>query len=166
MCVVCRLVRRCLISRLVAMFSCFILKDRLFNQRFRGQRCISGGMGIPVTLILSYIFVGIMPLYAINLYVISLFTDSSFTILAILNDVLYQFEWIQIRLQNLDLFSHYELYRLQNLEWIKKLPWMCVSYVYCFFLGMFIVIVSNIIISWTDWNWDSKKCKTPSEISK
>jgi len=35
-------------------------------------------MNIPVTLILSYIFVGIMPLYAINLDVVSLFADLFF----------------------------------------------------------------------------------------
>jgi len=49
-------------------------------------------MDIPVNLILSYIFVGIMPLYAINLNVVSLFADSSFTFLAVLNDVISQFE--------------------------------------------------------------------------
>jgi len=49
-------------------------------------------MDIPVTLILPYIFVGIMPLYAINLDVVSLFTDSSFTFLAVLNKVISQFE--------------------------------------------------------------------------
>jgi len=49
-------------------------------------------MDIPVTLILSYIFVGIMPLYAINLDVVSLFADPSFTFLAVLNDVISRFE--------------------------------------------------------------------------
>ena len=49
-------------------------------------------MDIPVTLILSYIFVGIMPLYAINLDVVSLFADSSFTFLTVLNDVISRFE--------------------------------------------------------------------------
>ena len=49
-------------------------------------------MGIPVTFILLYIFVGIMLLYVINLDVVSLFTYSSFTLLAVLNDVLYPFE--------------------------------------------------------------------------
>jgi len=49
-------------------------------------------MGIPVTLILSYIFVGIMSLYAINLDVVGLFADSSFTFLAVLNDAISQFE--------------------------------------------------------------------------
>ena len=49
-------------------------------------------MDIPVTLLLSYIFVGIMPLYAINLNVVSLFADSSFTFLAVLNDVIFRFE--------------------------------------------------------------------------
>jgi len=68
------------------------VEDRLFDQRFERQRCRSGGVDIPVTLILSYIFVGIMPLYAINLDVVSLFADSSFTFLAVLNDVISQFE--------------------------------------------------------------------------
>jgi len=49
-------------------------------------------MDIPVTLILSYIFVGIMLLYAINLVVVSLFANSSFTFLAVLNDLISQFE--------------------------------------------------------------------------
>jgi len=53
-------------------------------------------MDIPVTLILSYIFVGIMSLYAINLDVVSLFADSSFTFLAVLNDVISRFEWMNI----------------------------------------------------------------------
>ena len=51
---------------------------------------------IPVTLILSYIFVGIMPLYAINLDVVSLFADLSFTFLAVLNYVISRFEWMNI----------------------------------------------------------------------
>jgi len=42
------------------------------------------------------LFVGIFPLYAINLGVVSLFANSPFTFLAMLNvivyDVLYQFE--------------------------------------------------------------------------
>jgi len=49
-------------------------------------------MDIPVTLVLSYIFVGIMLLYAINLDVMSLFADSSFTVLTVLNDVISRFE--------------------------------------------------------------------------
>jgi len=68
------------------------LEDRLFNQKFGRQHYISGGMCIPDTIILSYIYVGIMSLYAINLDVVSLFADSSFTFLAVLNDVLYRFD--------------------------------------------------------------------------
>jgi len=49
-------------------------------------------MDIPMTLTSSYIFVGIMPLYAINLDDVSLFADSSFTFLKVLNDVISQFE--------------------------------------------------------------------------
>ncbi|AES65788.1 transmembrane protein, putative [Medicago truncatula] len=49
-------------------------------------------MNIPFTLILSYIFVGIMPLYAINLNAVSLFADSAFMFLAVLNDVISRFE--------------------------------------------------------------------------
>ena len=75
------------------MFIWFILKDRLFNKRFEFRRCRSGGMDIQITLILSYIFVGIMPLYVINLDV-SLFINSSFTFLVVLNDVLYRSEWM------------------------------------------------------------------------
>jgi hypothetical protein len=40
--------------------------------------------------------VGIMSLYVINLDVVSLFADLSFMFLTVLNDVLYQFEWINI----------------------------------------------------------------------
>jgi len=43
--VVHRLVRRCLISRLSAVFIWLILKNQLFNQRFGRQRCRSGGYG-------------------------------------------------------------------------------------------------------------------------
>jgi len=68
------------------------LKDRLFNQRFGRNVADPEAMDIPVTLILSYIYVGIMPLYAINLDVVSLFADSSFTFLAVLNDVISRFE--------------------------------------------------------------------------
>jgi len=68
------------------------MKNRLSNQIFERQRCRSGGMDIPVTLILSYIFVGIMPLYAINLDAVSLFADLSFMFLAVLNDVICRFE--------------------------------------------------------------------------
>jgi len=49
-------------------------------------------MDIPVTLILSYIFAGIMPLYVINLDDVSLFADSSFMFLVVLNDVISRFE--------------------------------------------------------------------------
>jgi len=49
-------------------------------------------MDIPMTLILSYIFVDIMPLYAINLDDVSLFTDSPFTFLTLLNDIISRFE--------------------------------------------------------------------------
>jgi len=49
-------------------------------------------MSIPVTLISSYIFVDIMMLYVINLDIVSLFADSSFTFLTVWNDVLCRFE--------------------------------------------------------------------------
>jgi len=49
-------------------------------------------MDIPVTLILSYIFIGITLLYSINLDDVSLFADSSFTFIAVLNDVISRFE--------------------------------------------------------------------------
>ena len=52
-------------------------------------------MDIPVTLILSYIFSGIMPLYAINLGCCE-FVYSSFTFFAVLNDVIFRFEWMNI----------------------------------------------------------------------
>jgi hypothetical protein len=84
---------------------------------------------IPVTLILSYIFLGNKLLYDINLDIISLFADSSFTFLAILNCVLYRFEWM-----NIILFLYKKTYLAiinsrdyKTLEWIQKLPRMCVS---------------------------------------
>jgi len=94
----------CCSSSCVALFdfpsSCCVhlihIGDRLFNQRFDHQRCRSEDMNIPVTLVFSYIFVDIMPLYAINLDVVSLFADSSFTCLAVLNDVISRFEWMNI----------------------------------------------------------------------
>jgi hypothetical protein len=43
------------------------------------------------------LFVGILPSYAINLGVVSLFADSSFTFLTMfVSDVLYRFEWMNI----------------------------------------------------------------------
>jgi len=88
--------RHCLISRLVAVFIWFILKDQLFNQRFEHQHCRFGDMGISATFILSYTFVGIKTLYAISLDVVNLFAVSSFTFLTILNDVIHRFEWMII----------------------------------------------------------------------
>jgi len=55
------------------------LKDRFSIKDLSVNVADSDAMNIPVTLILSYIFLGIMPLYAINLDVVSLFADSSFT---------------------------------------------------------------------------------------
>jgi len=51
-------------------------------------------MGIQI--ILSYIFVGIISLYAINLNDMNLFGYSSFMFLAVLNDVLYRFKSMNI----------------------------------------------------------------------
>jgi len=90
--VVRRLVRRCLISRLLAVFIWFILKIDYSIKDLGVNVADPEAMNIPVTLILSYIFVGIMSLYAINLDVVSLFADSSFTFLAVLNDVISRFE--------------------------------------------------------------------------
>jgi len=43
------------------------------------------------------LFVGILPMYAINLGAVSLFTDSPFMFLAMfVSDVLYRFEWTNI----------------------------------------------------------------------
>jgi len=70
-------------------------------------------MDFPVTLILSYIFVDIMSLYAINLDAVSLFTDSSFTFLAVLNDVISRFEWMNI-----------------ILFFVKKKSWLSLSHPY------------------------------------
>ena len=90
--VVRRLVRRCLISRLLAVFVWFILKIDYLIKDLGVNVADPEAMDIHVTLILSYVFVGIMPLYAINLDTVSLFADSSFTFLAVLNDVISPFE--------------------------------------------------------------------------
>ena len=87
-----RLVRRCLISRLLAVFIWFILKIDCSIKDLGVNVADPKAMDILVTLILSYIFVGIMPLYVINLDAVSLFADSSFTFLALLNDAIPQFE--------------------------------------------------------------------------
>ena len=64
-----------------------------YNQLFGRQHYIFEGMCISVALILSYYFVGILSFYAmINSDDVSLFADSSFTFLAMLNYVIYQFE--------------------------------------------------------------------------
>jgi len=94
--VVRRLVRRCLISCLLAVFIWFILKINYSIKDLGVNVADPETIDIPVTLILSYIFVGIMPLYAINLDAVSLFADSSFTFLAVLNDVISRFEWMNI----------------------------------------------------------------------
>ena len=87
-----RLVRRCLISRLLAVFIWFILKIDCSIKDLGVNVADPKAMDILVTLILSYIFVGIMPLYVINLDAVSLCADSSFTFLAVLNDVISRFE--------------------------------------------------------------------------
>jgi len=95
-CVVCRLVRR-LISRLIAVFVYFLLKDR--HQSIQIQPMIWAStlkiwkhvnFGDFVFIIL---FVGILPFCAINLGAVSLFTGSPFTFLAMfVSDVIYRFE--------------------------------------------------------------------------
>ena len=90
--VVRHVVRRCLISRLLAVFIWFILKIDYPIKDLGVKVADSEAMDIPVTLILSYIFIGIMTLYAINLDVVSLFADSSFMFLAVLNDAISRFE--------------------------------------------------------------------------
>jgi len=84
--------RRSLISRLLAVFIWFILKIDYSIKDLGVNVADPEAMDISVTLILPYIFVGIMSLYAINLDAVSLFADSSFTFLTVLNDVIYQFE--------------------------------------------------------------------------
>jgi len=90
--VVRRLVRHCLISCLLAVFIWFILKINYSIKDLGVNVADPEAIDIPVTLILSYIFVGIMSLYAINLDAVSLFANSSFTFLAVLNDVISRFE--------------------------------------------------------------------------
>ena len=113
--VVRRLVRHCLISRLLAVFIWFILKIDYSIKDLGVNVADPEAMDILVTLILSYIFVGIMPLYAINLDVVSLFAISSFTFLAVLNDVISRFEWMNIilflskkktKLKDFSIFHH------------------------------------------------------------
>jgi len=85
------------------------------------------------------LFVGILPLYVINLGVVSLFTDSSFTFLAMFVsdcDVLYQFEWM-----NIVLFLS------------KKSFWS------------FLVHNLNIWLCWElTQNWESDICKNRATI--
>ena len=64
------------------------IERSIIQSKFGYQRCRSRGMSIPITFILLYIFIGIMPLYASNLDAMSLFADSSLTFLAVLNDVI------------------------------------------------------------------------------
>jgi len=51
------------------------------------SRCRSRDMSILINF-----FVGILSLYVIDLDIVSLFADSSFTFLAMLSDVFYQFK--------------------------------------------------------------------------
>jgi len=46
-------------------------------------------MSIPITFILSILFINILSIYDINLDDVSLFGDSFFMFLVMLNDVLY-----------------------------------------------------------------------------
>ena len=56
------------------------------------------------------LFVGILPLYAINLGVVSLFADSPFTFIAMfVSNVLYRFEWM-----NIVLFLSKKIYNKSN----------------------------------------------------
>ena len=72
------------------------IEYRLFNQRFGRQRCRSGGHRYSGHFNFIIYFCRHMPLYAINLDAVSLFADSYFTFLAVLNDVISQFEWMNI----------------------------------------------------------------------
>ena len=92
-CVVRRLVRRCVISRLVAVFVWFLLKVQL--QTITDP---INDSGINVANPKAWVFwwfrfyhlsVGILPFYAINLGVVSLFSDLPFTFLAILTMLVY-----------------------------------------------------------------------------
>ena len=72
------------------------IEDRLFNQRFGRQRCRSEGHGYSGHFNFIIYFCRHYTLYAINLDVMSLFEVSSFTFLAVLNDVISRFEWMNI----------------------------------------------------------------------
>jgi len=74
------------------------IEDRLFNQRFERQRCrfrchgYSGHFNFIIYFCRHYV------LYAINLDAMSLFVDSSFTFLTVLNNVISQFKQMNINL--------------------------------------------------------------------
>jgi len=93
-CVVRRLVRRCLISRRVAVFVCSYWKIALVNQLHIQSMIWTSTLqiwkhGYSGDFDLIILFIGILSLYAINLDVVSLFAVSSFTFLAILMILLY-----------------------------------------------------------------------------
>jgi len=72
----------------------FILKDRLFNQRFGRQRCRSGSHGYSGDFNFIICF---YRHYAVICYYFGcceFIRRLSFTFLAMLNDVISQFEWI------------------------------------------------------------------------
>jgi len=93
-CVVRRLVWRCLISRRVAVFVCSYWKIS-FSQSITDSindldvNVANPKHGYSGDFDLIRLFVGILPLYAINLDAMSLFAVSSFTFLAILMMLLY-----------------------------------------------------------------------------
>jgi len=96
-CVVRRLVRR-LISRLVAVFVQFLLKD-LHQSITNSTNDLDINVADPEgwyfgDLSFIILFIGILPLYAINLGDdVSLFADSPFTFLAMFaSDIFYRFE--------------------------------------------------------------------------
>jgi len=95
-CVVRRLVRR-LISRLVTVFVYFLLKD-LYQSITNSTNDLGINVADPKAwyfgdLDFIILFVGILPMYAINLGAVSLFADSPFTFLAMfVSDVLYRFK--------------------------------------------------------------------------
>jgi hypothetical protein len=86
-CVVHRLVRCCMITRLVVVFVWFILKDQLYI--IDSINDLDVNVADPEPWVFKrfrfyHIIYGICSLYIINLGVLSWFTDSSFTFLAML----------------------------------------------------------------------------------
>jgi len=99
---------------------------------------------IIIIILVIFVGIGILPFYAINMDVVSLFTDSSFFFLANLDlyyiDVLYQFEWINIVYfcQKKDHFSN--MMYITGSIWIINLKYLFkISVIFNFSMNQLII---------------------------